>query len=152
MPFRFINRSCKASKLVLGGGACRLIVSMDQHVRWETCLRTAVAGKASWILAATLILANNMNSSTRLLVSRCCFCSTSIGSALSDESRWILSSADERDNAPSRIRPCFSLTAMVLSSRIEVVNGSLRVLDISVWLLICSKLTHLSSLRSWAAS
>lgn len=122
-----------------------------QSKAWSAHLRTAVAGNASCILAATLILANNINSSTRLLVSRCCFCSTSIGSALSDESRWIFNSAEERDKAPARIRPSFSLTATVLSSRIEVVNGSLRDL-LSVFVSGGGRKTHLSSLRSWAAS
>jgi hypothetical protein len=110
MPLRLAKISCNVSKLVFGGGLC--------------LLNTAVCGNVSWILAATLTLASSMNSSTRLLVSYACFCSTSTGSADSAESRWILSSGDESERAPARIRAALSLIASLLSSRTELVRGS----------------------------
>lgn len=118
IPFLFIKISCSTSKLVFGGGEC--------------LLSTAVAGKTSWIFLATQILASSMNSSTRLFVSRSFFCSTLMGSADSDEARWILSSGEERERAPAHIRAAFSLMARWLRRRIEFVSWSFIDLHVNV--------------------
>ena len=86
---------------------------------------------------ATLVFAKSMNSSTRLLVSRISFCSTSIGADDSALSRWIRTSGLARFRAPASIRPLRSLMAMSFSRRMLSVMASFN---------------DRSSLRFWASS
>ena len=97
-PLRFLRMSWSFSKFAFGGGRCRLrhVSPCSSLQDRPTHLSTAVCGNVSWILRATLMLASNINSSTRLFVSRSSFCSTSMGSDDSDVSIWIFTSGDAK--------------------------------------------------------
>lgn len=129
-PRRFARISCNFSKLVAGGGKCRLFDNQYQSDGVEIIpyRSTAVCGNASCIRVATAQFASNMNSSTRELVSRSAFCSTSTGSDDSALCRCILTSGEARFNAPAAIRFALSLIARALSKRIDSVMVSVCVL------------------------